>query len=471
MFIGLDKGHFLSHTGQCKPFDALADGYSRSEGCGLFVLKRLSDAVDENDRILGIIRGVEVNQSGTASSITRPDVDSQQALFLRLMANAGIDPRRVSVVEAHGTGTQVGDVSEMESIRRVFGSASRKAKNPLHVTSVKANIGHLEAASGSASLAKLLLMFRHRTIPKLISVEQLNPLFRQLDGDGIVLDREMKPWQRSEVDDEEKPRIAVLNNFGAAGSNSTLLLEEYESDCTIQETEDRLPFVLAISGKTMGAVEALRAQYIKFLNVPQTKGTSLYDIAYTATARRQVYECRLAVSGSTTSELVEKLKKSPAVPTQSASIANVIFVFSGQGNQYFGMGSQLYKTCPSFKCHIDECQSTLVSLGFRGMLDVILGKDGNGRSIRMEEQEAGQIAVFSLEYALSQLWMSWGVEPVAVVGHRYGTPPLPLTTNINCVPKSRRICSTRHRRRPFSSKRLVFRRKSSSAYDKQMCSR
>src|SRR4051794_4850297 len=180
MFVGLDRGHFLSPTGQCKAFDALADGYSRAEGCGIFVIKRLSDALAENDRILGVIRGIEVNQSGQANSITHPHPPTQESLFKQLLCNSGVDASHVTVVEAHGTGTQAGDPSELEAIRSVF-CPSRPPSNPLHVTSIKGNIGHLEAASGAAGLAKLLLMLRHMKIPRQISLQKLNPRITPLE--------------------------------------------------------------------------------------------------------------------------------------------------------------------------------------------------------------------------------------------------------------------------------------------------
>ncbi|KAG6844207.1 hypothetical protein H0H93_016595, partial [Arthromyces matolae] len=187
MFLGLDRGHFLSPTGQCKAFDASADGYSRGEGCGAFVLKRLPDALAENDRILGVIRGIEVNQSGLAHSITHPHAPTQASLFRRLLGNSNIDANRVNVIEAHGTGTQAGDPNELESIRSVF-SSHRSSNNPLHVTSIKANIGHLEAASGAAGLAKLLLMMERRSIPRQISLTTLNPRITPLHVDHTVID-------------------------------------------------------------------------------------------------------------------------------------------------------------------------------------------------------------------------------------------------------------------------------------------
>jgi acyl transferase domain-containing protein len=344
----------------------------------------------------------------------------------------------------------------MESIRRVFGYASRKTKNPLHVTSVKANIGHLEAASGSASLAKLLLMFRHRIIPRLISVNKLNPLIGPLDTDGIALDLEMKPWTLLGSDEEELSRLAVLNNYGAAGSNASLLLEEYEDARGIQEVDNKMPFVLAISGKTVEAVEALRALYIDFLSGSQSTHMRICDITYTATARREIYGYRLAVSGCEALDMVEKLNNASIVRTYSIPTSKVIFVFSGQGNQYLGMGSQLYKTCPLFRNYIDECQSILLSLDFQGMLEMILGQEDDCESTKAEKCEVDQITIFSLEYALSRLWISWGVEPIAVVGHRYEAFPLRMTYAKYAL-KPWRICSTCHCWCSLPSKRLVSR--------------
>ena len=222
MYIGLDRAHFLSSTGQCKPWDASADGYCRAEGSGMFVLKRLSDALAENDNILAVIRGAETNQSAHAESITHPHVPTQVSLFKKLIASSGVDPSKISVIEAHGTGTQAGDPTELESIRSVF-SVNRTPDNPLHVTSVKANIGHAEAASGAAGLAKLVLMLQKQTIPAVISLKKLNPRIPPLSQDGTVIDTELTSWS---APSDGSPRLALLNNFGAAGSNGALILEE-----------------------------------------------------------------------------------------------------------------------------------------------------------------------------------------------------------------------------------------------------
>ena len=415
MFIGLDRGHFLSPTGQCKVFDASADGYSRGEGCGLFVLKRFSDARAENDRILGIIRGVEVNQSGAARSITQPHVPTQISLFRQLLESSGVAPEDINVVEAHGTGTQSGDVGELESIRRVF-SATRSAQNPLHITSIKANIGHLEAASGAAGLAKLLLMLQHRTIPRLISLVNLNPRIPELATDHTLIDTKTQEWNAVT---EGSPRMALLNNFGAAGSNCALVLQEHVPLANSKESGPSLvPHIFGLSAKTEAALVSMRARMIDYLDTADAQNVPLSNIAYSLTARRQIYEYRVSFTARTKQELVESLLSGPSPVRVSRNNGRAAFVFSGQGGQYVGMGSALYKSVPLFQSIVDQCHSFLVGSGFAGVMQFIAPDENRSILPEMEELEVYQSAIFALEYALSQLWISWGVTPAIVVGHR-----------------------------------------------------
>ena len=411
--IGLDRAHFLSPTGQCKPFDASADGYSRSEGCGMFVLKRLASAVAENDNILGLIRSVEVNQSGLARSITHPHAPTQADLVARVLGSAGVDPGRVGVVEAHGAGTRAGDPCEVESVRAVL-CADRRAENPLYVTSVKANIGHLEAASGAAGLAKLLLMLKHHMIPKQILLENLNPKIAPLDLDHTIISTQHIAWQPSS---KGCTRIALLNNFGAAGSNAALLLEEYASTIPRTPPPAKMPYLVGLSAKTESSLEVLRSRYLAWLQSPESEGVSVCDIAYTSTARRQIYPHRVAVVAKDKRELVARLTEGRAVHA-TGNPGTIIFVFSGQGGQYTGMGASLYRTCPIFKRYIDECHSFLILSGFPGVLQIIDTTTGNGMT-EMDMVEGFQAAVFALQYALGKLWISWGIKPAAVVGHRF----------------------------------------------------
>lgn len=287
MYLGLARGHFLSRTGGCKPFDAAADGYCRAEGCALFVIKKLSDAIAEGDRIHGVIKNVLVNQSGNSNSITHPHSPTQTELLRRLLEQKNVDPGSVTVVEAHGTGTQAGDAREIETLKAVF-SPHHSADNPLIVSSIKGNIGHSEAASGAAGLAKLLLILREKTIPIQAGLKNINPVFGDLPACGLVIPRQTTSWDHSKA----TPRRAVLNNFGAAGSNASLLLEEWVDSPDAQvrrskqdDTRGRSAYVFALSAKSERALKSAVSRFADFLS-KTTRLPSLEDICYTTTARR-----------------------------------------------------------------------------------------------------------------------------------------------------------------------------------------
>jgi len=210
----------------------------------------------------------------------------------------------------------------------------------------------------------------------------------------------------------------MLNNFGAAGSNGALLLEEYvdaASETLVQEAATS--FVVGLSAKSAEALNALRDRYVEWLNGPSSESESLSDIAYTATARRRLYDYRLAVTAGSKAELAEKLKSASGAKVSGGS-SKVAFVFSGQGGQYLGMGSALYKTVPAFRSVVDECHDLLTKAGFPGITPIINAEGDKSGMTQIEEFEANQAAIFVLEYGLAKLWMSWGVKPEVVVGHR-----------------------------------------------------
>ncbi|KAI0327713.1 ketoacyl-synt-domain-containing protein [Cubamyces sp. BRFM 1775] len=411
MYLGLARGHFLSETGQCRPWDASADGYCRAEGCGLFVLKRLADAVAENDRILGVIRATEVNQSGKARSITHPHVPSQVALFEKLVSSADVHPHDISVVECHGTGTQAGDPAELEAIRSVF-AVGRAEDNPLHITSIKASIGHAEAASGAASLAKLLLMLREQSIPRHISFKSLNPRIPDLSVDHVRIDATTVPWESS----RQPKRLALLTNFGAAGSNGALILEEHIP--SVRTAAIDRPLILGISCKTTIAAEQLRHAYLARLEAAIADTAALQDFAYTATARRQLYRYRISASGISKGDLVAVLRSAKVVEARPST--EVIFVFSGQGSQYPGMGSDLYRRLPAFAQIVDECHERLLAMDLSGVAEAFREEQRSPNGDNGVQFRTSQVALFVLEYALARLWISWGIEPCAVAGQSFG---------------------------------------------------
>lgn len=257
-------------------------------------------------------------------------------------------------------------------------------------------------------------MLQQRTIPAMISVKQINPAIPDLSKDHTMIDTVETAWDV----EQDKRRLALLNNFGAAGSNAALILEESPAP-EVDVTPASRGFVLGLSAKSSTALEDLRTSYLRALESPDVDDTFLADFAYTSTARRQQYDHRISVSGSSREEVVRNLRDAPTTRViPSSSNAKTVFVFSGQGGQYVGMGSDLYKSSPLFADLVDECHEKLLSWGYPGIIEVFDPSQSTDGSCA-KNMEVMQPAVFVLEYALAKLWMSWGLVPDAVVGHRY----------------------------------------------------
>ncbi|KAF2675312.1 putative polyketide synthase [Microthyrium microscopicum] len=421
MYLGLDRAHFLSPSGQCKAFDASADGYCRAEGCGAFVIKRVSDAIADGDRIHAIIKAVEINQSGNTHSITHPHVPTQEELFKHMFRKSRIDPHMVTAIELHGTGTQAGDPVELESVRRVL-CQDRSPENLLHLTSIKANIGHCEAASGAAGLAKLVLMMKHSHIPSQISLKVLNPRIRNLGDDGAVISRDGASWPQI----DGKPRMAMLNNFGAGGSNGAVLLQEYIPSGPPVEAGSKSPlsYVFGCSTKSIASLTQLRDDLVSYI-MENGKSLSLRDICATSTSRRQIYDMRIAVVATSYDDLAEKLRA--AIPHHISESANkepnAVFAFSGQGSQYLGMGAELMETYESFAKTVWKCDAYLKERNYPGCVQIITATETENALKDLTEGEklqAFQSAIYVLEVALAELLISWNIVPTAVVGHSLG---------------------------------------------------
>lgn len=421
MYNGLARAHFLSPTGQCRPFDTDADGYCRAEGCGLVVVKKLSSAIAENDNIYGVIRGIGVNQCGTAKSITHPDYRTQAALFSRLLSSSRTAPDTITVVEAHGTGTQAGDLAEILSLGSTFGP--RPTSNPLYVSSIKGNIGHAEAASGIAGIAKLLAMIQRGRIPPQASFESLNP--RLADHiQSMVIPRQLTEWARPA---NLSSRRAMLCNFGAAGSNSALILEEYvpkikPAPGIKQPIRSRSHHVLNLSAKSDKALQLLKEKFISYIDAhPET---NINDLCYTMNARRQAHDSfRLSVTGVNSSQLVTSLRQSASSQPVFADKRprESVFVFSGQGHARKGMGAEMLSTVPEFRIIVDKCDAILTENGFPAVAPFL------SNSSEFEIKEYGnneivvtQCALFVLQFALARVWIQWGLSPDVVVGHSIG---------------------------------------------------
>lgn len=412
--IGTAKAKMLSPDGYCKTFDDDADGIGRSEGCGIIVLKRLSDADKDGDTVLAIIRGSAVNQDGASSGFTVPNSQAQQALMHSALEMAKLRPHEIDYVEAHGTGTSLGDPIELRSLAGVFGDDPNRA-HPLKIGSVKTNIGHAESASGIAGVMKAVLQLKHKiVVPHL----HFNKPTTKFDWNGFQAE---VPIESSEWKQEDRVRISGVSSFGASGTNGHIIVAEAPS----QTPSDRKVlsgqhfYLLTLSAKDEGALVDLVERYQSYLLNDQE--ADLAAICYTATVGRTTFQYRLGVVGNSKQQLAEKLVTAKAVRKASYH-DKVAFLFTGQGTQYINMGKDLYENYPVFKRSIDYCEELLMPyLEHRLTAILFPSAEGKENANRLLNTTAyAQPAIVAIQYALNELWKSWGVEPTMVMGHSVG---------------------------------------------------
>lgn len=343
---------FLSPTGASKAFDIDADGYCRAEGAGVVVLKSLRDAVRNGDFVLGVITGSAVNQGRNDTPIIVPDGPSQYSLYQKVLARAGRSAADVTYVESHGTGTQVGDPIEFKSIREVFGGPHRK--DDVYVGSVKDNIGHTEASSGVASLIKTILMMQNRTIPKLANFKRLNPKIEPLGKDHILIPEQSREWKADK-------RIAMINNYGAGGSNAAMIVEEWASSPQTRPQLSHLP--IFISGKTPEAVRS----YCDLLRA-SLSGKDLVDIAYNLSIKQnRDFEHSLIFTTAGIQELSSQLEQAAAGTTALQKIPSqksfVVLCFGGQDGRMAHISKSLYDNSAVLQRHLVSGIDTPFPLG------------------------------------------------------------------------------------------------------------
>jgi acyl transferase domain-containing protein len=450
--IIFSQAGMMAADGRCKTFDASADGYVRGEGCGIVVLKRLKDALRDGDRIQAIIRGSAVNQDGLSNGITAPNGPAQQAVIRQALLNAGVQPAEISYVEAHGTGTSLGDPIEMNSLKAVL-KQERSCAQPCWIGSVKTNIGHLESAAGIAGLIKVVLSLQHQEIPPHLHLNQINKHIT-LEGTPFAIATKCNPWTV-----QTKRRLAGVSAFGFGGTNCHVILEEApvvggrrslagsnsSSSASLRPGEpgsapphgvrpnsDQLPVkthhILTLSAKSDRALQELAQRYEEFLELHQE--ASLADICFTANTGRSHFDSRLCAVVESTNQLqkalaafatgqeVDGLASSQIVSKKRPKIA---FLFTGQGSQYLGMGRHLYETQPIFRQTLDRCDEILRPYLEKPLLEILYPSqaDENAQAA-IDETAYTQPALFAVEYALFQLWKSWGIIPDAVMGHSVG---------------------------------------------------
>jgi acyl transferase domain-containing protein/acyl-CoA synthetase (AMP-forming)/AMP-acid ligase II/acyl carrier protein len=412
--IAFSHARMMAADGRCKTFDAKADGYVRAEGCGVVILKRLSDALRDRDNILGLIRGSAINQDGRTAGIAAPNASAQQAVIREALAQAGVAAKELTYVEAHGTGTSIGDPIEVEAIKCVLGETMPDDR-PCLLGSVKANIGHLENASGMASLGKVLMSLRHDEIPGQVHFSKLNPRI-SLEGTRILIPSAPQPWPST------PRRIAGISSFGFGGTNAHMIVEEAPSRNRALGGPDRPSHILALSARTQSAVKTLAERYEKFL--AQHPQENLADICFTANAGRSHFARRVAVIA----ENKEQLRKSLAAFAAGISDAHVVselsarhstkkdgmrtaFLFGAESSNAFA-AHQLYATQPLFRSAMDRCSHFLGLHQYEPLLAALSADQGYS--------ERRDVALFALEFALAELWQSWGIEPDAVLGAGIG---------------------------------------------------
>jgi myxalamid-type polyketide synthase MxaD len=422
--IAYSQSTMLAPDGRCKFGDAGANGYVRSEGVGVILLKRLSQAQVDKDPIYALILGSAVNNDGNSSGLlVSPSREGQEALLQEAYQKASVSPGQVQYIEAHGTGTSVGDAIELQALGAVL-ARERSQGCPCIVGSVKTNVGHTEAAAGIAGLIKAALCLRHRTIPRSLHFHTPNPRI---------------PWQRLPLMIAQEqiplfetadPVVAGVSSFGLTGTNAHVVLQEAPKS----EPAEQVPLacltapqLLPLSAHSTEALADLVRAYQTFITAPEGDSVPfLYNLCYSASVRRTHHDYRLALVGRDRQGLAERLEaflKGEARPglcmghTTAEGQHKIVFVFPGQGSQWIGMGRQLLEREPVFRAAIERCEEVIRQVGDWSLLEQLMAEEPQAR---MDRIEVVQPTLFAIQVSLAALWRSWGIEPDIVVGHSMG---------------------------------------------------
>ena len=426
--VAASRARMLAPDGHCKTFDAAADGYVRGEGCGVLVLKRLSDAERDGDNVLAIIRSTAVNQDGASSGLTVPNGGAQQRLIAAALTRAGLTGGDVDYLEAHGTGTPLGDPIEVQAAAAVYGQG-RAADRPLLMGTAKTNIGHLESAAGVAGLVKVVLSLQNHLLPQSLHFHNPSP---HIPWDSLpvqVVDKPM-PWNA-----EGRPRRAGVSSFGFTGTNAHVLLEEAPIPATEEPADDvnvepesdagREPVsVLPLSARSSQGLVALARSYGAWLDAhPEV---SIADVCFTAGAGRSHFEHRAAVVTDSVQEarvlldeLVANRLRPGVVRGECTDRPTTAWFFPGQGSQYPGMARELFDTEPVFADTVRRCAEAVDPMLPRPLLEAMFNTDRDSAET-LRHTSFAQPAIFAVEMGLARLWQSWGIEPDVVLGHSVG---------------------------------------------------
>ena len=426
-------GSIFTPDGHCRPFDAAGAGTLFSDGAGVVVVRRLEDAVAAGDRIYAVVKGFGINNDGgEKASFSAPSITGQSNAVAMAYSMADVDPKSVGYVEAHGTATPIGDPIEVTALRRVFENTTDEtsdadSKQYCAIGSVKGNIGHTVAAAGVAGLIKVAMALHDEQIPATLHYENPNPQIDIENSPFYVCDS-LTPWTRT-----ESPRRGGVSSFGVGGTNAHILLEEAPADSiqTSDSVEDQLAnelpvSILPVSGKTEDALAANINNLVEHLNNGQGDLDSLVEAAQTLQLGRDEFIYRAAIVSDSTNDAIDVLtdKKPPRFMKRkaSASSRDVVFMFPGQGSQYVRMGKNLYDHSPIFKQNLDRCAEVLLPLLDRDLRDVLFPEAGGEEAATeiLRNTQFTQPALFAIGYSLAKVWLAWGIEPTALMGHSIG---------------------------------------------------
>ncbi|MCT7982348.1 acyltransferase domain-containing protein [Laspinema sp. A4] len=414
-------GMILSPDGHCRAFDANAKGTVSGNGLGIVVLKRLQEAIADGDFIHAVIRGSAINNDGGLKvGYTAPSIPGQAEAIAQAQALAEVDPETITYIEAHGTGTPLGDPIEIAALTEVFSRYTDKT-GFCAIGSVKTNIGHLDTAAGIAGLIKTVLALKHQQIPPSLHFQQPNPQLN-LETSPFYVNATLTDWKTNGI-----PRRAGVSSFGIGGTNAHVILEE----APVRPRQDEglapvapTPHILLLSAKTPSALDRATANLADHLRAhPEV---NLADVAYTLAVGRKAFPYRRIVVAETVEKAIARLEAVDSQPVRTPvpdkGDRPVAFMFSGQGTQYIQMAQELYATQPRFQAEIDRCCQFLKPLMGLDLREILYPSDAaiTEATAQLKQTAITQPALFTIEYALAQLWMSWGIQPIAAIGHSIG---------------------------------------------------
>ncbi|WP_447008062.1 SDR family NAD(P)-dependent oxidoreductase [Saccharothrix isguenensis] len=415
LFVEFSRQRGLAADGRCKSFAGAADGTGWSEGVGVLLLEKLSDARRNGHRVLGLVRGSAVNQDGASSGLTAPNGPSQQRVIRAALANARLKAQDVDAIEAHGTGTRLGDPIEAQALLATYGR-DRSEGDPLWLGSIKSNIGHTQAAAGVAGVIKMVMAMRHGVLPKTLHVDEPTPHVDWTEG-AVELLTGRRDWP-----DTGRPRRAAVSSFGVSGTNAHVIVEQAppEEDTPVSEHTGVVPWVLSARSEAALAEQAERLRAF----VEQSPEVSAAEVGASLVRSRAVLDHRAVVLGDTREDLLDglgavaegALTEGTAAITGTASPSRVVWVFPGQGSQWIGMARELLETSPVFAERFTECELALEPWVSWSLREVVTTGDPEV----WDKVDVIQPVLFSVMVSLAAAWRSLGVEPAAVVGHSQG---------------------------------------------------